>query len=373
MDASSYSAIAVDSNDIVYAVIKDYLVQTLVVREIAEGTTTTVDPADPNGTTSYVDAKTATVYVKLVDTAATAGSVAAEAKATLKAAGYTSINTTAVTANGGAIVAKDADGDTVLLDVDVTVFYTVKVNGTITDYMESTETNVVVKTSELSGKGTGFVYTVGNTTTYGAYGTDVTLATVTGAIAVETGYVKVTNSISGSDPKIEAAAYAKANSSFTVKATYSAAANANEAVELTYNTDKTATGSADTAKKVFTFSIDTAETNVTLNSIDKVATYTVAAPVVKSAGSVVTGLKGLTVSAVADKTTAKNGETVTVTVTVKGLVEAGGVTLTTDAGNWNGTASNAMTIAENTNYVTATQFVYSFAVSGDATPTITLS
>ena len=320
IEASSYSAIAVDSNDIVYAVIKDYLVQTLVVREIAEGTTTTVDPADPNGTTSYVDAKTATVYVKLVDTAATAGSVAAEAKATLKAAGYTSINTTAVTANGGAIVAKDADGDT--------VFYTVKVNGTITDYMESTETNVVVKTSELSGKGTGFVYTVGNTTTYGAYGTDVTLATVTGAIAVETGYVKVTNSISGSDPKIEAAAYAKANSSFTVKATYSAAANANEAVELTYNTDKTATGSADTAKKVFTFSIDTAEADVTLNSIDKVATYTVAAPTL-SAGA---DTKGLTITAVADKTSAKVGEEVTVTVTVKGTA-TGDVKLTA-VGDW---------------------------------------
>ena len=373
IEASSYSAIAVDSNDIVYAVIKDYLVQTLVVREIAEGTTTTVDPADPNGTTSYVDAKTATVYVKLVDTAATNGSVAAEAKATLKAAGYTSINTTAVRHNGGTIVAKDADGDTVLLDVDVTVFYTVKVNGTTTDYMESTETNVVVKTSELSGKGTGFVYTVGNTTTYEPYGTDVTLATVTGAIAVETGYVQVTNSISGSDPKIEAAAYAKANSSFTVKATYSAPANANEAVELTYNTDETATGSADTAKKVFTFSIDTAEADVTLNSIAKVATFTVAAPkVVDSTGAVVTGLNGLTVTAVADKTTAKDNETVTVTVTIKGQANAA-TKLTTDAGYWDGTSSQVLTIANNTNYATAHTVIYTFTVSANATPTITVA
>ena len=191
-------------------------------------------------------------------------------------------------------------------------------------------------------------------------------------MVIETGYVKVTNSISGvGAPAIVVDDYAKANSSFTVEATYSTAANANEAVVLTYNTNETATGSADTAKKVFTFSIDTAEADVPLNSIAKVATFTVANPkIVNASGNEITGLKGLTVSAVADKSTAKS---VTVTVTVKGLVEAGGVTLTTDAGNWNGTASNAKTIAENTNYVTATQFVYSFAVSGDATPTITLS
>ena len=201
----------------------------------------------------------------------------------------------------------------------------------------------------------------------------MTLATVTGAIAVETGYVKVTNSISGSDPKIEAAAYAKANSSFTVKATYSAAANANEAVELTYNTTETATGSADTAKKVFTFSIDTAEADVTLNSIAKVATYTVAAPKVVNGSSVeITGLNGLTVTAVADKTSAKSNDTVTVTVTVKGQATKA-TKLTTDAGNWDGTSSQDWTIPANTNYATAHTVIYTFTVSADATPTITVA
>ena len=81
---------------------------------------------------------------------------------------------------------------------------------------------------------------------------------------------------------------------------------------------------------------------------------------------------GLTVKLSGVKS-AMDGETVTVTVTVKGLVETGGVTLKTNNGNWNGTASDTMTIAANTNYVTATQLVYSFVISADATPTITLS
>ena len=373
IEASSYSAIAVDSNDIVYAIVKDYLVQTLYVREITDENAPTVDPADPTGTTSYVDAKSATVYVKLVDTAATNGSVAAEAKATLKAAGYTSINTTAVTAAGGTIVAKDADGDTVVLDVDVTVFYTVKVNGTTVEYVADSG-SYTVKANDLSGKGTGYIYKVGTATpAYNGYGTAKAISSINGAVVIETGYVKVTNSISGSDPAIVVDGYAKANSSFTVEATYSSAANANEAVVLTYNTTETATGSADTDKKVFTFSIDTAEANVTLNSIAKVATFTVAAPkVVNGSGVEITGLNGLTVTAVADKTSAKSNDTVTVTVTVKGQATKA-TKLTTDAGNWDGTSSQAWTIPANTNYATAHTVIYTFTVSADATPTITVA
>ena len=200
---------------------------------------------------------------------------------------------------------------------------------------------------------------------------------MTGAAAatvIKTGYVKVTNSISAGGPAITVDTYAKANSTFTVKATYTSVVAANKEVVLTYDGTKTVTGVADTARKVFTFAVPAGVADVTLDSIAEVATYTVApAKVVNSTGAVISGLKGLTVSAAADKTSAKNGETVTVTVTVKGLVEAGGVTLTTNNGNWNGTASNAMTIPENTNYVTATQLVYSFVISADATPTITLS
>ena len=214
--------------------------------------------------------------------------------------------------------------------------------------------------------------------TYAAYtdkiDTDKVVTGTSAATVIKTGYVGVTNSITGSDPAIVVDSYAKANSTFTVKATYSTVANANEEVVLTYDGTKTVTGVADTARKVFTFAVPAGVADVTLNSIAKVATYTVAAPkVVNGSGTEITGLKGLTVSAVADKTTAKSGETVTVTVTVKGLVETGGVTLKTNNGNWNGTASDTMTIAANTNYVTATQLVYSFVISADATPTITLS
>ena len=139
-------------------------------------------------------------------------------------------------------------------------------------------------------------------------------------------------------------------------------------VVLTYDGTKTVTGVADTARKVFTFAVPAGVADVTLNSIAKVATYTVAAPTVT--GLTDGKINGLTVTAVADKTSAKSGETVTVTVTIKGQATAA-TKLTTDAGNWDGTSSQNLTIPVNTNYATAHTVIYTFTVSADATPTIT--
>ena len=177
------------------------------------------------------------------------------------------------------------------------------------------------------------------------------------ATKIETGYVKVdTNSVS--DVSVEAG-YAKVGS--TVKVTYTGTVATNESLTLTYNTNKT----VDAVNKVFSIKADE---DITLASVAKVATFTVAAPTVT--GLTDGKINGLTVTAAADKTSAKSGETVTVTVTIKGQASKA-TKLTTDAGNWDGTSSQELTIPVNTNYATAHTVIYTFTVSANATPTIT--
>ena len=215
-------------------------------------------------------------------------------------------------------------------------YYTLTVDGTVVEYIKSSEASTTTwkQVKDAAKGGTGML----ENGTYAAYASKadankvVTSASV--ATKIETGYVKVTNSIGGSDPAIVIDGYAKANSSFTVKATYTSAVAANEEVVLTYDGTKTVTGVADTARNMFTFAVPAGVADVTLNSIANVGTYTVAAPkVVNGSGSEITGLKGLTVSAVADKTTAKSGEKVTVTVTISGKA-TGAVTLTLTGASW---------------------------------------
>ena len=364
---SSYAAIYPDNNDLVYAVVDKYLVKTLVIFEQEDkgAESGTFDPANPQK--AYIDG--VEIVIPKVD-----GKFVDNAANVLVNNGYT------VTGMFGSPATYWATkgGNTYFFTVKdpAPEYYTLTVDGTVVEYIKSSEASTTTwKQVKDAAKGGAGMLVNG---TYAAYtdkiDTDKVVTGTSAATVIKTGYVGVTNSITGSDPAIVVDSYAKANSTFTVKATYSTAANANEEVVLTYDGTKTVTGVADTARKVFTFAVPAGVADVTLNSIAKVATYTVAAPkVVNGSGTEITGLKGLTVSAVADKTTAKSGETVTVTVTVKGLVETGGVTLKTNNGNWNGTASDTMTIAANTNYVTATQLVYSFVISADATPTITLS
>ena len=364
---SSYAAIYPDNNDLVYAVVDKYLVKTLVIFEQEDkgAESGTFDPANPQK--AYIDG--VEIVIPKVD-----GKFVDNAANVLVNNGYT------VTGMFGSPATYWATkgGNTYFFTVKdpAPEYYTLTVDGTVVEYIKSSEASTTTwKQVKDAAKGGAGMLVNG---TYAAYtdkiDTDKVVTGTSAATVIKTGYVGVTNSITGSDPAIVVDSYAKANSTFTVKATYSTAANANEEVVLTYDGTKTVTGVADTARKVFTFAVPAGVADVTLNSIAKVATYTVAAPkVVNGSGTEITGLKGLTVSAVADKTTAKSGETVTVTVTVKGLVETGGVTLKTNNGNWNGTASDTMKIAANTNYVTATQLVYSFVISADATPTITLS
>ena len=366
---SSYAAIYPDNNDLVYAVVDKYLVKTLVIFEQEDkgAASGTFDPANPQK--AYIDG--VEIVIPKVD-----GKFVDNAANVLVNNGYT------VTGMFGSPATYWATkgGNTYFFTVKdpAPEYYTLTVDGTVVEYIKSSEASTTTwkQVKDAAKGGTGML----ENGTYAAYASKidankvVTSASV--ATKIETGYVKVTSSIGGSDPAIVVDGYAKANSSFTVKATYTSIVAANEEVVLTYDGTKTVTGVADTARKVFTFAVPAGVADVTLNSINNVGTYTVAAPTVTDGTNTVTGLKGLTVSAVADKTTAKSGEKVTVTVTISGKA-TGAVTLTvTDPSSWlaasvpvgvvytNGTK---LTVADGTNLGDGVTVKYEIPVSAPVT------
>ena len=366
---SSYAAIYPDNNDLVYAVVDKYLVKTLVIFEQEDkgAASGTFDPANPQK--AYIDG--VEIVIPKVD-----GKFVDNAANVLVNNGYT------VTGMFGSPATYWATkgGNTYFFTVKnpAPEYYTLTVDGTVVEYIKSTENSTTTwkQVKDAAKGGTGMLVDG----TYVAYAnktdTDKVVTSTSAATVIKTGYVKVTNSITGSDPTIVVDGYAKANSTFTVKATYNTAANANEEVVLTYDGTKTVTGVADTARKVFTFAVPAGVADVTLNSINNVGTYTVAAPTVTDGTNTVTGLKGLTVSAVADKTTAKSGEKVTVTVTISGKA-TGAVTLTvTDPSSWlaasvpvgvvytNGTK---LTVADGTNLGDGVTVKYEIPVSAPVT------
>lgn len=366
---SSYAAIYPDNNDLVYAVVDKYLVKTLVIFEQEDkgAASGTFDPANPQK--AYIDG--VEIVIPKVD-----GKFVDNAANVLVNNGYT------VTGMFGSPATYWATkgGNTYFFTVKnpAPEYYTLTVDGTVVEYIKSTENSTTTwkQVKDAAKGGTGMLVDG----TYVAYAdktdTDKVVTSTSAATVIKTGYVKVTNSITGSDPTIVVDGYAKANSTFTVKATYNTAANANEEVVLTYDGTKTVTGVADTARKVFTFAVPAGVADVTLNSIKNVGTYTVAAPTVTDGTNTVTGLKGLTVSAVADKTTAKSGEKVTVTVTISGKA-TGAVTLTvTDPSSWlaasvpvgvvytNGTK---LTVADGTNLGDGVTVKYEIPVSAPVT------
>ena len=362
---SSYAAIYPDNNDLVYAVVDKYLVKTLVIFEQEDkgAASGTFDPANPQK--AYIDG--VEIVIPKVD-----GKFVDNAANVLVNNGYT------VTGLMGGTYWATKGGNTYFFTVKdpAPVYYTLTVDGTVVEYIKSTENSTTTwkQVKDAAKGGTGMLVDG----TYVAYAnktdTDKVVTSTSAATVIKTGYVKVTNSITGSDHTIVVDGYAKANSTFTVKATYITAANANEEVVLTYDGTKTVTGVADTARRVFTFAVPAGVADVTLNSIANVGTYTVAAPTV-SGGA--TGsenvLNGLTVTAVADKTTAKSGEKVTVTVTISGKA-TGTVTLTvTDPSSWLAasvpvgvvyTDGTKLTVADGTNLGDGVTVKYEIPVSG---------
>ena len=349
ISVSSYNAIAQDGNDVVYAVIKDYVVKTLVIYEKSGNGTNNSQTLNPGEKPVDAQLVGSDLYINVIDNDTTAAANAATK--VLKDAGYRRIDLI----HGEAI---DANGDYFYFDTITTNYYTLKVDGEVVEYIKK---NAKSETTlgQIQGEGTGYIKDNGASVIGYSAKTDKTevVSNATAATVIKTGYVKVnTNSVS--DVSVEAG-YAKVGS--TVKVTYTGTVAANESLTLTYNTDKT----VDAVNKVFSIKADK---DITLVKVDKVATYTVAAPTVSASP-----VKGLTVTAVADKTSAKAGEKVTVTVTIKGEA-TGDATLTISGASWLApsvptgvtyTSSTVLTVNNGTNLGDGVTAQYTITVSAD--------
>ena len=349
ISVSSYNAIAEDSNDKIHVVLKDYVVKTLVIYEKSGNTTNNSQTLNPGEKPVDAQLVGSDLYINVIDNDTTAAANAATK--VLKDAGYRRIDLS----NGEAI---DANGDYFYFDTITTNYYTLKVDGEVVEYIKK-DAKSETTLGQIQGEGTGYIKDNGASVIgYSAktVKTEV-VSNATAATVIETGYVNVnTNSVS--DVSVEAG-YAKVGS--TVKVTYTGTVAANESLTLTYNTDKT----VDAVNKVFSIKADK---DITLVKVDKVATYTVAAPTVSASP-----VKGLTVTAVADKTSAKAGEKVTVTVTIKGEA-TGDATLTISGASWLApsvptgvtyTSSTVLTVNNGTNLGDGVTAQYTITVSAD--------
>ena len=377
---SSYAAIYPDNNDLVYAVVDKYLVKTLVIFEQEDkgAASGTFDPANPQK--AYIDG--VEIVIPKVD-----GKFVDNAANVLVNNGYT------VTGMFGSPATYWATkgGNTYFFTVKdpAPEYYTLTVDGTVVEYMKLDATTGKA-TSKLTEKeisdtygsvGTGYIWSNdGKTWNYKKYTSTTDSVSKTGAtLQIKTGYVQVTKGTDDTGYTSEVPGFAKANSSFTVKVTATSAPAATISLYVENSEKDTAAQAGNGTKTEFTFTVDTKNADVIGVAAKAVATYTVATPkVVNGSGSEITGLNGLTVTAVADKTTAKSGEKVTVTVTISGKA-TGAVTLTvTDPSSWlaasvpvgvvytNGTK---LTVADGTNLGDGVTVKCEFTVTSTMTTT----
>ena len=318
ISVSSYNAIAEDSNDKIHVVLKDYVVKTLVIYEKSGNTTNNSQTLNPGE--KPVDAQLigSDLYINVIDNDTTAAANAATK--VLKDAGYRRIDLS----NGEAI---DANGDYFYFDTITTNYYTLKVDGEVVEYIKK---NAKSETTlgQIQGEGTGYIVNNGASVTGYSAKTDKTevVSNATAATVIKTGYVNVTTTSGVTVAKN----YAKAGAKLTVTAT-SVAANNKVTVTYTDGSDtKTVSGVNNTAAAADVELTITPKKDIVITNVATAdnADYTVAAPKVKG-----TVPAGMTITAVADKATAKAGEKVTVTVTVKGS-HTGDVKLSISGATW---------------------------------------
>ena len=346
------------------------------------GTTTDPEePADTEGTETVVSGST--VYVKLVDKTNTLAAVSEEVVAALKAEGYSNVNCTSTTAAN----ARNADGDTVYFDVDVTNLWTVKVDGTIKEYIEDGDAAETTLQNSIKGAGTGYLMKDGSsgaTAKYVAYSTSssaiATASSVKEPVVITTGYAVVTTTtitpnegtgtLSGTTND-GSANYFKVSDG--LKVTYTGAAGnpgAQKGKDVTLSmsggdgavidsaTQNLTKDEVVTGNKELTFKIDTSKitkdiASFSINVEDTPATVNITT---KNA----TGNR-LTVTLTPEKESYKEGDTVNIIVKIVGSetsTGASGTKLTTNTGTWssstvptNATPAGAdLTITEGTVY-----------------------
>ena len=266
------------------------------------------------------------------------------------------------------------NGVTYFFAIDTSdAYYTLTVNGKVVEYMKGASTLTEKNIKDTYGTtGTGYIYSKGGAAwTYTPYAITGPATNGGAAVVIETGYVKVT-ATAPAGYTVEAPAFVKANSSFTVTVKNASGISADTSITVG---KETKSGGTDVKELSFTVSAENGNVSVTV-------TASTAHPFKVTAPSSAT--KGLTVKVDPAEKSAVKGDVITVTVTITGKATAAaagkGITLTlSDGCTWlsNGAITNAtktatvLTIADGTDVGIATvQFTYTM---GDQKADIDLS
>ena len=356
---SKMSSIKADSNDRYLAVLDDGVIIGLLTEYVSGGVNdnnnNTINKGDYETSLNGFD-----VAVKLVDETPSSANVQRETLAILREAGYTSINVSALTATGGVANAKDKNGDTVSFAVTVTEYVTIKVDGEIKEYVKKGQNNAALT---LSGKGDGYISTESGTTSYAAYGTQFGASARNNPVEIKTGYVGMPNNATvSSNYTLSDKDYAKYGDTVTVTGIVTKGAKA-QTIVLTGDSKTLASVvvGAGSGSENITLSF-TATKSISNMAVTAGVTYTVAAPTIgKNDGNLIESVK-------ADVTEGKQGDTVIVTVTLKGTVNnANGVDLaiTGPSGNWSTALPSGVTtgpVLTNGAIFNGTEILYSFQI-----------
>lgn len=374
---SKMSSIKADSNDRYLAVMDDGVIIGLLTEYVSGGVND-----NNNNTINKGDYETSLngtiINVRLVNEAATKMTVGREVNAILKEAGYKSAELDSSYAGGASstATAKDSDGSTVYFNVNVTRYFTIKVDDEVKEYVAENGTSNMVE-KDIKGNGDGYV----TGTTYKAYSTTSSTAITTSTTApveIKTGYVALPTSVTGANSATidPAAGYIEVSKTVTVKATFTADPAKDRTVTLTDDEGnvvattvlaKTATDATLTFK---------ADESISTLAAAAVVSYEVKTKVVE------TNANGLTVTLSAPKAAA-NGDKVTVTVTIKGQATAATkLTISGVTGTWSNAvkpdgatiSGQDLQIANGTNYDgdgVTTRFTFTMGTA-DATATVTL-
>ena len=336
---------------------------TLIINEV-KGTSTEVKPSDP------ATKPEATIVGYTINIPSVNGEPVDTVQGVLEKNGYKLETMQSATA---CVATKN--GVTYFFAINTSdAYYTLTVNGKVVEYMKGTckfgEADV-----KAAGNGVGTGYRLskdnGKTWTYYEYKTTGTALSSVYEAEIETGYVKVT-ATAPAGYTVEAPAFVKANSSFTVTVKNASGISADTSITVG---KETKSGGTDVKELSFTVSAENADVTVT-------ATASTAHPFKVTAPSSAT--KGLTVKVDPAEKSAVKGDVITVTVTITGKATAAtagkGITLTlSDGCTWlsNGAITNAtktatvLTIADGTDVGIATvQFTYTM---GDQKADIDLS
>ena len=256
------------------------------------------------------------------------------------------------------------DGVTYFFKINTSdAYYTLTVNGKVVEYMKGTckfgEADV-----KAAGNGVGTVYRLskdnGKTWTYYEYKTTGTALSSVYEAEIETGYVKVT-ATAPAGYTVEAPAFVKASSSFTVTVKNASGISADTSITVG---KETKSGGTDVKELSFTVSAENADVTVTATASTM---YTITLPDEKTE-------KGLTISFEGPAKAAKD-DTVVVTMKVSGkatdkvTLTLGDKTKLTDIA-WNTVATSGMTvdstntnkleIAQGSNYIQPASMQFSF-------------